>query len=296
MRLATLSIEKSFGGFVRGQLIFALLYAVLSAIIMVVPPFQLNLWLIGSLVAGLCMLIPLVGNLLALIPPILILLLEGKGSEWLLFFLITFGMQSIMVNVLGPRIMSSSIGIHPIYVWAAILIGGQVAGIWGVIFGIPIAGALNLIGRPLLRRLRHQTALYRESGAPSTTTASFLTGPLAASLAESRAHFEAAASEHQATGSLPTASLPTGSVPAEPAAVAAAVSQPTGVQGPEAAVAAPVATQRTPLSPPYDDEEELVLRPAPTLTARAWRMLFVFLSKLRGWARERVQARGATRQ
>ena len=304
VRLAALSIEKSFGGFVRGQIVFAVVYGVLTAIIMMIPPFQLQFVLVASIIAGLFMLIPLVGNLLAFGPPLLALFLtpvaageQPKGELWLWFFLALFIMQSIMTNVLGPRIMSSAIGIHPIYVWAAILIGGQVAGIWGVLFGIPIAGAINLIGRPLMRRIRHQTNLYKESRVPAPSTASFLTGPLAASMAESRAHFEEAAQRAQSDLREPEMEPHQPPIQARPTRPQTQIG---GLQGHGAQQArspveatAPMPVQVAAVA--EEDEDDVVLRPAPTLTARAWRMLFVMLSRLRGWAKARGEARAARR-
>jgi predicted PurR-regulated permease PerM len=197
-RLLTLSIEKSFGGFIRGQVVFALVYAVLTAIVMMMPPFQLDYVLLASIVAGLCMIIPLIGNFLAFVPPMLVCLVTAdKASLWPWLLLALFIMQSIMMNFLGPRIMSSAIGIHPLYVVAALLIGGQIAGFWGALFGIPVAGAINLVGRPLMRRIRHQTRLYREPATSTLPTSAFVTGPLAASLAESRHSAEEA--EEKAT-------------------------------------------------------------------------------------------------
>ncbi|HUP27401.1 MAG TPA: AI-2E family transporter [Chloroflexia bacterium] len=185
VRLVALSIEKSFGAFVRGQLVFALVYALLTAIVMLMPPFQLNYVVIASIVAGFCMVIPLVGNFLAFVPPMLVLIVTpDKAPMWLWFLLALFVMQSIMMNFLGPRIMSSAIGIHPLFVMAAILIGGQVAGLWGALFGIPVAGALNLVGRPLMRRVRYQIPLYQEVQPSAVKTSSFLTGPLAVQMAE----------------------------------------------------------------------------------------------------------------
>ena len=106
----------------------------------------------------------------------------NKAGLWLWLLIALFMAQSIMMNVVGPRVMSSAIGLHPIYVVAALLVGGQVAGVWGALFGIPIAGAANLIGRPLLRRIRHQMPLYQEIGSKSLPTSAFVTGPLAASM------------------------------------------------------------------------------------------------------------------
>jgi predicted PurR-regulated permease PerM len=275
VRLAALSIEKSFGGFLRGQIVFALLYAFLTAIIMMIPPFQLDYVLVASIVAGLFMLIPLVGPILALIPPMIALFLTpDKAGWWPWLLLILFVMQSVMVNVLSPRIMSTAIGIHPIYVWAAILIGGQVAGIWGVLFGIPIAGAINLIGRPLMRRIRHQAPLYREGILPSATTASYLTGPLAASLAESKAQFESAA-----TAAAAEQETQPHAQPQPQAAYSGYQAQTASVQSQP--VAAGVGASSQPLNLPDEDEDDLPYRHSPTLSAKALR-----------WAWTRVQNRG----
>lgn len=263
VRLAGLSIEKSFGGFIRGQLVFALVYALLTAIVMIMPPFQLDYVVLASIVAGLCMIIPLVGNLLAFIPPMLVCVVNpDKASLWAWLLLALFIMQSLMMNVLGPRIMSSAIGIHPLYVMAAILVGGQVAGIWGALFGIPIAGAINLIGRPVMRRIRHQTTLYQAPSTPTLTTSAFLTGPLAATLAD------AASSPGVAPG--PASGVPAGS--------AAASHEPERATRPYAVRAAEL-------------DDDVVYRPTPTLSGRAWRVLFHLLSKVRTWAWARVQAR-----
>jgi predicted PurR-regulated permease PerM len=281
-RLAALSIEKSFGGFLRGQIVFAIVYAVITAVIMMIPPFQLDYVLVTSIIAGLFMLIPLVGNILALGPPMIALFLtDDKAGWWPWFLLVIFVMQSIMVNVLSPRIMSSAIGIHPIYVWAAILIGSQVAGIWGVLFGIPIAGAINLIGRPLMRRIRHQTSLYKDGVLPSTSTASYLTGPLAASLAASRSQFEAAAEEANAQQDgapndyiqpQPQAPLPTRGVPAtQPQRPPVRQPSASGLGAPTGGMGVAPSMQRS--QPMLEDDDDEIVRPTPTLSAKAWRYL-----------------------
>lgn len=301
IRLAAYSIERSFGGFIRGQLVFALVYAVLTVIVMVIPPFNLgNFALIASIASGMFMLIPLIGNLLAFIPPMLALLFTPASVElWWIFFLILFIMQSIMMNVLAPRIMSSAIGIHPMYVWAAILIGGQVAGIWGALFGIPIAGAINLIGRPVMRRIRHTTTLYKALPASAVTTSAYLTGPLAEAMAEGR---------------VPAESVPPGVIPdmaasvtftLPPALGAIPPISPTPVTMPPAAglppsLISPTATgpMHTSMLPtlPDDEEDEEIVRPTPTLTAKAWRLAFVMLSRARKSAWTRVQDRTSSRR
>jgi len=251
VRLVALSVTKSFGGFIRGQLVFAFVYAVLTAIVMLLPPFQLDYVLIASIVAGFCMIIPLVGNFLAFIPPMLVILVTpDKTPLWAWFLLALFVMQSIMMNFLGPRIMSSAIGIHPLYIMAAILVGGQVAGFWGALFGIPIAGALNLVGRPLMRRIRHQMPIYQDGALAGVQTSSFLTGPLAVQMAER------------------AVVAPSAAVPAD------RPTQPHAM-----------------LEIPLDDDDDLIVPRSPTLSARVVKMAVFVGSKAVSWVWTRTHAR-----
>jgi predicted PurR-regulated permease PerM len=133
------SIDRTFGGFIRGQLLQALLQMIGTAVVMTV--FGLNFVLIATLFAGLFMLIPLVGPFLAVIPPLLAALVQSPGaSVWVVLILIVF--QFIVVNVLMPRVISDAIGLHPLLVFASLLVSIKVAGFWGAFFGIPIAGVL----------------------------------------------------------------------------------------------------------------------------------------------------------
>lgn len=133
------SVDRTFGGFLRGQILQAFIVGIGTAIAMTV--LELNFVLIASLVAGLFMLIPLVGPFLALVPPFLVCLVQAPGlALWLLLGLLMY--QLIVVNVLMPRVMSEAVGLHPLLVFAALLVSVKVAGFWGAFFGIPIAGVL----------------------------------------------------------------------------------------------------------------------------------------------------------
>ncbi len=133
------SVDRTFGGFIRGQLLQAVLVALGTAVAMTV--LGLNFVLIASLFAGLLMVIPLVGPFLALVPPILAVLLQSPDlTIWL--FLALFIYQFVITNVLMPRVLSDSLGLHPLLVFAAILVSIKIGGFWGAFFGIPVAGVL----------------------------------------------------------------------------------------------------------------------------------------------------------
>jgi predicted PurR-regulated permease PerM len=133
------NVDRTFGGFLRGQIIQALLVGIGTGMAMTV--FALNFVLIASLLAGLFMLIPLVGPFLALIPPLFVCIVQSPGlALWLFLALLVY--QLIIVNVMMPRVLSEAVGLHPLLIFAALLIGVRVGGVWGAFFGIPIAGVL----------------------------------------------------------------------------------------------------------------------------------------------------------
>ncbi len=138
-RFLTASVNRTFGGFLRGQLLQAFLVTIGTAVVMTF--FGLNYVLVASLFAGLFMLIPLIGPFLALLPPLFVALFQTPAVIlWIV--LILFGYQFVIVNVLMPRVLSDALGLHPLLVFAAILVGVRMGGFWGAFFGIPVAGVI----------------------------------------------------------------------------------------------------------------------------------------------------------
>jgi predicted PurR-regulated permease PerM len=129
------STIRAFGGFLRAQLILAAIQAALVAIVGTVfgVPY-LFLW--GTL-SALAMLIPVFGPPLALVPPIVGAALFAPGS-FLPVAVILIVVQTVLVNWLQPRLMRDALGLHPILVLVGLLVGAQVAGVWGALFGIPV--------------------------------------------------------------------------------------------------------------------------------------------------------------
>jgi hypothetical protein len=94
-------------------------------------------------VSALAMLIPFFGPPLALVPPIVATAIFRP--DWLLIVApLLLLVQSVLVNYLQPRLMREALGMHPILVLVGLLVGAQVAGLWGALFGIPILAVLNV--------------------------------------------------------------------------------------------------------------------------------------------------------
>ncbi len=138
------SADRSFGGFIRGSLILGLIYAIATLAILV--PLGVPYAGVLALVSGLTMIIPFFGPIIAMIPVIAVTFL-GAPDRLLIVFILMLAVQQVLLNVVSPRIMSRSIGIHPIFIFLALLLGAKLAGFWGVFLAVPVAGIMNIFLR-----------------------------------------------------------------------------------------------------------------------------------------------------
>jgi predicted PurR-regulated permease PerM len=136
-------VDRTFGGFLRAQLLQGLIYGLANAVLMLALGLQYVA--LASLVAALLVLIPIIGVVLAMIPPLIVALIEAPDRALPIIIGLLI-IQQVLFNVIMPRIMGQMVGLHPLLVFAGILVGGALAGVWGVLFGIPIAGVLASIG------------------------------------------------------------------------------------------------------------------------------------------------------
>ncbi len=134
------SVDRSFGGFLRGQLIQSFVYAAGTAIVMYVA--GVKYVVLATTIAAIGMIIPFVGPFIAIVPPLLFAALQGSLSLVIGVAIALLVLQQLVFNVLAPKLMSQAVGIHPLLVFLAILIGGKAAGIAGAILGVPVAAVM----------------------------------------------------------------------------------------------------------------------------------------------------------
>jgi len=139
-RFLVASIHRAFAGFLRGQVIQSLLGGLGTGVIMSV--LQVDYALLASVVAGVVLLIPFLGPVVAVVLPVTIGLLTHPEITILLFIAL-LALQQVVFNVLAPRILSRQVGLHPLLVFFAVLTGARVAGVWGAIFGVPIVAVFT---------------------------------------------------------------------------------------------------------------------------------------------------------
>lgn len=135
-------MNNTFGGFLRAQLVQSVIYGLATALLMGVM--GISYVALASVLAAIVVLIPLIGGVTAMVPPLVIVLIEAPDR--FLFMLIALVIvQQVLFNVIMPRLMGQIVGLHPLLVFAAILVGATLAGGWGLFFGIPIAGVIGSV-------------------------------------------------------------------------------------------------------------------------------------------------------
>jgi predicted PurR-regulated permease PerM len=137
------SVARAFGGFLRAQVILAGIQALLTLGVAVAVGLP-YLFLIVAVSTAL-MLVPFFGPPLALVPPIVAIAIYQP--EWLFVAgPVLLVVQTVLVNWLQPKLMHGALGLHPLLVLVGLLVGAQVAGVWGALFGIPVIAVLNTFG------------------------------------------------------------------------------------------------------------------------------------------------------
>ena len=136
------SVTKAFGGFLRAQVILAAIQAVLTVAVVVLVGLPYGFIIVA--ISTLAMLVPFFGPPLALVPPIVALAIFEPGW-FLLAAPALLVVQTVLVNWLQPKLLQDALGMHPILVLVGLLVGAQIAGLWGALFGIPIIAVGNVL-------------------------------------------------------------------------------------------------------------------------------------------------------
>jgi predicted PurR-regulated permease PerM len=136
------SVGRAFKGFLWMQVILIIIQVVLTLVVGLV--FGLPYLFLICLFAALCMPIPFVGSGLALIPPIFVAAAFVPGAV-IPVALVLFVGQAVIMHLVTPRLMKRTSGVHPIVTIVSVLVGAQVAGVWGAIFGLPVAAVISIL-------------------------------------------------------------------------------------------------------------------------------------------------------
>lgn len=136
-------LDKVLGGFVRGQVIVGATIGACITIALLIMHVPYGL-LIG-VAAGILDIIPYIGAIATFIPGVGLAYASGGWQHALIVAIIFLGVFQAEGHFIAPRIVSESVGLSPLVVIIAILIGGELLGIPGMFIAVPVAGVLRVL-------------------------------------------------------------------------------------------------------------------------------------------------------
>lgn len=157
-------IDCRISGFIRGQIIVCFILAVYYALGLSLVGLQYGA-LIGFL-AGVLSIIPFVGSIFGLGASIIIALFQVPIDGWtvLVLALTVFAVgQFAEGNFITPRIVGQSVGLHPLWIIFALLVGGSLMGLVGMLIAVPVAASVAVLSGFALDQYR-KSVYYKGVG------------------------------------------------------------------------------------------------------------------------------------
>lgn len=146
--------DRVFSGYIRGQSLDALLVGVFVSITLLIVgvPYAVVI----GLLTGIGNLIPYVGPIVGFGSLIIVCLSEGSMTHLIIGGIILAVVMAIDGNVINPILLSDNVEVHPALVVLALIAGGQIGGIVGMLLAVPVAALLKLQFDKLVKNKRKQ--------------------------------------------------------------------------------------------------------------------------------------------
>jgi predicted PurR-regulated permease PerM len=136
-------LNRAIGGFFRGQLLVALIVGVMCSIGL--AAIGLRFWFLVGMIAGFFNIVPLIGPWIGGIPGVVIALTTGSPVKALGVVAIMAGAQQIDNHFITPQVMQRAVRLHPAAVILALVAGGTLGGMLGLLLAVPAAAVLKIV-------------------------------------------------------------------------------------------------------------------------------------------------------
>ena len=153
-------IGESLAAYIRGRLFLCLMVGIMATFGLVILGINFSV-LLGT-IAGIFDIIPNIGPFLGAVPAIVVALLKSPSLA-LQVAIMFFVVQQIETILLGPKVVGASVKLHPTLVIVVLVVGNEVAGIWGMVLGVPITAIVRDVFRYLYLRLSDEEVSPQEA-------------------------------------------------------------------------------------------------------------------------------------
>jgi predicted PurR-regulated permease PerM len=153
-------VDEVLGQYLRGQMLVSSFVALLTSAGLLV--FGIRYAVLLGLMAGLFNLIPYIGMAVAFSVACLVAILDVDPAGNLVKVVGIFAVvQGIEGNFLSPRVVGQRVGLHPVWVMFALVVGAHFWGFIGMLIAIPAAAVVNILWKVVAER--YYNSLYYKS-------------------------------------------------------------------------------------------------------------------------------------
>jgi len=136
-------VDDTFKKYIRGQFLESAIVGFLSTIVLFF--IGIDYALIIGVISGICNMIPYIGPIAGTVLAVIMALLSGQPIMALWAIAGMFLVQQVDNNLIAPKIIGDSVGLHPVFTMLAILIGGNIGGLLGMLTAVPVAASLKIL-------------------------------------------------------------------------------------------------------------------------------------------------------
>jgi predicted PurR-regulated permease PerM len=141
-RAISSGIDRAFNGYLRAQAISALLHGLAALIVFAL--FGVNFGVIVALLFAALSVVPLIGIPIATLIAAIVTLISAPGTVIPVVVILLVFDQIVAYGVV-PKLMTDSTGVPSLVAMIALIIGVQLLGFWGLVFSVPLVGAVYAI-------------------------------------------------------------------------------------------------------------------------------------------------------
>lgn len=128
--------------FIQGNLLLVLIVGGLTGAAMAVVGVEYAVML--GIIAGLAELIPYFGPFIGAVPAVAMGLLQSKFVAVKVIVMILI-IQQIEGNILAPKVLGKSVGLHPLFIILALIVGAKLYGVVGMLLAVPTAAIIRIL-------------------------------------------------------------------------------------------------------------------------------------------------------
>lgn len=143
-------IDRALSEFIRGRLIVAVFVGVSTTLALLL--LRVNFAFLIGMIAGLADIIPYFGPVIGIIPAVFFALLESPIRALWVIIIFTI-IQQVENDIITPKIIGESMGLHPVTVILSLIVGGGLFKILGMLLAVPAVAVFKIVFTFLVDKL-----------------------------------------------------------------------------------------------------------------------------------------------